>query len=74
MENRSQTFWNYPLKMNVFSITTLFETNRWPWDKARANLRLQSKANKEQVKLLKGVVSGAAVCITLREKKCWRKH
>lgn len=55
--------------MNVFSIASLFETNRRPWDKARANLKFQSKANKKQVKLLKGVVSGVAVCTTLREKK-----
>lgn len=64
----------YALKMNIFSITSPFRTKRWPWDVARANLRPQSKANKEQVKLLTGVVSGAAVCTTHREKNAGGKH
>lgn len=51
--------------MNAFSITSLCGTNRWPWDTARAGFKLQSKPNKEQVRLLKGEVSGVAVCTAL---------
>jgi len=63
----------YALKMNIFSITSPFKSNRWPWDAARANLRPQSKANKEHVKLLTGVVSGTAVCTTRQRKEHWRE-
>ena len=62
----------YALKMNIFSITYPFKSNRWPVDTARANMRPQSKANKEQVRLLTGVVSGAAVCTMRQRKEHWR--
>lgn len=62
------------LKMNAFSITSLCGTNRWSQEEARADFRLQSKPNKEQVRLLQGEVSGVAVCTTLGKENAGGKH
>ena len=72
--NPSETI--YALKMNVFSITSLSGTNRWPWDATRANWKLQSVESKQRTggASLTGVVPGAAACTALREKNTGGKH
>jgi hypothetical protein len=64
----------YALKMNAFSITSLCGTNRWPWEAARPDFRLQSKPNKEQMRLLRWVVPRVTVCSTLEEENTGGKH
>lgn len=60
--------------MNASSIASLCGTNRWPWEATKADFRLQSKPNKEQVRLLKAEVSGVAVCTALGEENAGGKH
>lgn len=59
---------------NLCSKTSLWGTNRWAWEAARVDLKLQSNLNKKQVRLPKGAVSGVAISTALREKNAGGKY